>query len=243
VINFQPKNFFQTFQFQIEVPFIDMYMAFKENVTRLRDQRYQNQKKRVSEINKLRAEAKLIKTDMGHRQSQKSAWESVRCSYGQCGGGFQQGYGRGTGTAASAGSHGTSGGGAVGGSMVALGKGKYWDFGGRKNRYASSGDARTAEYYLTGVIPQEMKKLNTQWDNVAAKEQALSAKYQAEELAYIAKEKQLFEDENIRVVKEEKKFERRQEHGRWVNLGQTTRSPARRHQSGATSRYQPPRRR
>jgi len=49
------------------------------------------------------------------------------------------------------------------------GKGKYFDFGGRKSNYATQGQAKTAEYYLTEVIPQEVKKLNDRFDIVIEK--------------------------------------------------------------------------
>ena len=56
------------------------------------------------------------------------------------------------------------------------GKGKYFDFGGRKSNYASQGQAKQAEHYLNNVIPQEMEKLNNKLNQIRADEQILIVK-------------------------------------------------------------------
>ena len=56
------------------------------------------------------------------------------------------------------------------------GKGKYFDFGGRKSNYASQNDSRNAEYYLTEVIPQELEKIDVKLNDINLDKHVLISK-------------------------------------------------------------------
>ena len=60
--------------------------------------------------------------------------------------------------------------------MKPMGKGKYYDFGGSKNRYATQGDAKSAEYYLTEVIPQELEKIEVKLNDINLDKHVLISK-------------------------------------------------------------------
>ena len=62
------------------------------------------------------------------------------------------------------------------GFQVNVGSGKYFDFGGRKNRYASQGDSKTANYYLNDVIPQELEKIDVQLNDINLDKHVLISK-------------------------------------------------------------------
>jgi SMC interacting uncharacterized protein involved in chromosome segregation len=60
--------------------------------------------------------------------------------------------------------------------LTQLGKGKYFDFGGRKSRSATRGDVRDAQYYLNDVIPQELEKIDVQLNDINLDKHVLISK-------------------------------------------------------------------
>ena len=55
-------------------------------------------------------------------------------------------------------------------------KGKYFNFGSRKSNYASQNDSRSAEYYLTKVIPQELEKIDVKLNDINLDKHVLISK-------------------------------------------------------------------
>ena len=60
--------------------------------------------------------------------------------------------------------------------MKPLGKGKYWDFGGSKSRYATGSEAKTAEHLLNNVIPQELEKIDVKLNDINLDKHVLISK-------------------------------------------------------------------